>query len=117
MKPVGLGIGVFTPMKKDGNLYLVNTSSKSILTNGPIDAYEDCLNSAGFVIEKDGKKILVDLLGNIMSEPTTGSFYWEWDHTYRPTDDTQSIIIKNEKLPNVWLINGRTGAMTEISTQ
>lgn len=116
MTPIGNGVGIFTPMKKDGKLYLVNKYSKSILTNGPIDAYEDCLNSAGFVIIKNGKRILVDLLGNIMSEPTAKPFYWEWGKCQGIQDWPPEIIVKNDGLKKKWHTDSKTGLMTEIST-
>lgn len=119
-KPLGMaGVGAFfIPMEKDGKLYLVNQENKNVLTNKPIDTYEDVLNSSGFVVVQNGKRILFDIIGNQMSEPTSERFYWKWDDSpIGPGMDwPPDIIIFNESETKKWRTNGKTGVMTEIST-
>lgn len=108
--PIALtAIGYYAPMKKDDKLYLVNTINHDVLTNGPIDYYENCLNGAGYVVVKNGKNILVDYSGKILSGPTSGKFTWRWSGTY-------DIIIENHQLRKSWLRDYRSGLITEIST-
>lgn len=111
----GVGAG-FIPMEKDRKLYLVNQETKKSLTKDPIDTYEDVLNSAGFVIVQKGKRILYDNFGNRMSEPTKEPFDWEWETSRDPLDWPPAIIIYNDGLQKKWRTDGKTGIMTEIST-
>lgn len=117
-KPLGMaGVGAFfIPVEKDGKLYLANTDTKSLLTKSPIDSYEEVLNHAGFVIVKNGKRILYDMFGNKMSEPTKGEFNWEWETSTIGNDWPPAIIISNDNLNKRWRTDGKTGMMTEIST-
>jgi hypothetical protein len=60
---------------------------------------------------KDGKNILADMFGNIMSEPTRGEFSWKWDAADFGSLD---IVITNETLGKRWRTDDKTRRMKEI---
>jgi hypothetical protein len=108
------GVGKFIPMEREGELYLVNPNTKEILFDRPIEAYKECLNHAGFVVVKDGKNVLCDNSGNILSAPTDGEFDWRWEECKEIYTWEPAIIISNEELGKEWRYDCKTGITTEV---